>query len=72
MASKNIYAPTALDQIEEIQEFLRELAIWQCVTYLEPKKQGPVVYLYLPDKIRKSCNDVSVEDLNEDDGLNVS
>ena len=41
------------------------------MTDLEPKKQGPVVYLPLLDKIRKSCNDVSVQDLNKDDGLNV-
>ena len=71
MASKEIYTPPVLDQTEEIEEWLRELAIWQCVTDLEPKKQGPVVYLSLPDKIRKSCNDVSVQDLNKDDGLNV-
>ena len=44
--------------------------IWQCVTDLEPKKQGLVVYLSLPDKIHKSWN-VSVQDLNKDDGLNV-
>ena len=71
MTSKEIYTPPVLDQIEEIEEWLRELAIWQCVTDLEPKKQGPVVYLSLPDKIRKSCNDVSVQDLIKDDGLNV-
>ena len=50
---------------------MQELAIWQCVTNLKPKKQGPVVYLSLPDKIRKSCNDVSVQDLNKDDGPNI-
>ena len=55
MASKKIYTRPVLDQIEEIEEWLRELAIWQCVTDLEPKKQGPAVYLSLPDKIHKSC-----------------
>ena len=38
---------------------------------LEPKKQGPVVYLSLSDKTRKSCNDVSVQDLNKGNGLDV-
>ena len=41
------------------------------MTDIEPKKQGPVVYLPVPDKIRKSCNDVSVQDLNKDNELNV-
>ena len=71
MASKNIHTPPVLDQIEEIGKWLRESAIWGCVTDIEPKKQGPAVYLSLPDKICKSCNDVSVQDLNKDNGLNV-
>ena len=41
------------------------------MTDLEPKKQGPVVYISLPGKIQKSCDDVSVQDLNKGDGLNV-
>ena len=36
MASKKIYAPPAPDQIEEIEEWLQKLEIWQCVTDLEP------------------------------------
>ena len=67
MASKKIYTPPVLDHIEEIEEWLQELAIWRCVTDIDPKKQGPVVYLSLPDKIRKSSNDVSVQALNKDD-----
>ena len=35
------------------------------------KKQESVVYLFLPDKIRKSCNDISVTNLNKDNGLNT-
>ena len=66
MASKKIYTPPVLDQIEEIEEWLQELAIRQCVTDHESKKQGPAVYLSLPDKIHKSCNDVSVQDLSKD------
>ena len=32
MALKKIYTPSVLDQMEEIEDWLRELAIWQCVT----------------------------------------
>ena len=60
MATKKIYTQPVIDQIVQIEDWLWELAIWQCVTDLEPEKQGPVVYLPLPDKIHKSCNDVSV------------
>ena len=70
MASKKIYSPPVLDKIDEIEDWLREIEIWQCVTDIEEKKQGPVVYLSLPDKIRKSCN-ISVSDLNKDNGLNT-
>ena len=35
------------------------------------KKQGPVVYLSLPDKIWKSCNNISVTDLSKDNLLNT-
>ena len=68
---KKIYSPPILVEIEEIEEWLQELEIWQCVTDLEKKKQGPVVYLSLTDKIRKSCNDISVRDLIKDDGLDT-
>ena len=71
MASKEIYSLPVLDKIDEIEDWLRELEIWQCVTDIEEKKQGLVVYISLPDKIRKSCGDIKVSDLNKDDGLTV-
>ena len=46
--------------MDEIEDWLRELEIWKCVTDIEEKKQGPVVYLTLPDKIRKSCSDIKI------------
>ena len=33
---------------------------------LEEKKQGSNVFLSLPNKIRKSCNNTSAKDLNKD------
>ena len=71
MASKKLYSPPVLQEIEEIEEWLGELEIWQCVTDLEKRKQGPVVYLSLTDKIRESCYDISVRDLNKDDGFDA-
>ena len=71
MASKKIYSPPVLDKIDEIEDWLRELEIWQCVTDTEEKKQGPVVNLSLLDKICKSCSDIKVSDLNKDDRLTL-
>ena len=69
MASKKIYSPPVLNKMDEIEDWLREIEIWQCVTDIEEKKQGPVAYLPLPDKIRKSSSYIKVSDLNKDDGL---
>ena len=46
---------------------MQELEIWLCVTDLGKTKQDPEVYLSLKDKIRKSCNDISVRDTNKND-----
>ena len=61
--------PPVLDKIDEIEDWLHEIEIWQCVIDIEEKKQGPVVHLSLPDKIWKSCNNISLSDLNKDNGL---
>ena len=39
--------------------------------WLEKKQQGPIIYISLPDKIRNSCRDVTVSELNKDEGLNL-
>ena len=44
--------------------------IAMCLRYWR-KKQGPVVYLFLPDKIQKSCNGISVTGLNKENWLNA-
>ena len=72
MASKKtILITNTSGNQREREQWLQELEIWECVTDLEKKKQGPMVYLSLTDKIRKSCNDISVRDLNKDDGLDI-
>ena len=68
---KKLYSSSTLEEIEEIVECFQELEIWQCVTDLQKKKQDPVEYLSLTDKIRKSCNYILVRDLNKDDRLDT-
>ena len=69
MASKKICTAPVLDNIDEINDWLHEIQIWQCATNTEENKQWPAVYLSLPDKIQKSFNDISVTDLNKNNGL---
>ena len=53
--------PTVLSNTEkeEIDLWLHDLQVWQCVTDLEEKQQGPVIYLSLP------CRDLSEANLNK-------
>ena len=44
--------------------------MWQLVTDLAKAKQGPVLYLSLPPKVRQACATLTKEELNVDDGLN--
>ena len=46
-------------------------SIWKCVTNLEKKQQQPVIYLSLLDKLRNSCRNISITDLNKDEGLDT-
>ena len=71
MAAKKLMNPPVLSDNDNIDSWLLELQIWKCVTDLEKKQQGPVIDLSLPDKIRNSCGDVTVPELNKDDGLNL-
>ena len=51
----------------------KKLRIWTLFTQcdLEKKQQRPVIYLSLSDKVGNSCRNISVTDLNKDDGLDV-
>ena len=59
--------PTVLSNTEkeETDLWLHDLQVWQCVTDLEKKQQGPVIYLSLPDKVRRACRDISEANLNK-------
>ena len=38
MTFKKIYSPPVLDKLDEIEDWLRKIEIWQCVTDIEEKK----------------------------------
>ena len=63
--------PPPLNKVEDINDWIRELEIWQCVTDLESTKQGPAIYLSLSQKIRQECADISVNELNAENGVTL-
>ena len=67
-ATRKLFVPPILSYIEE---FEHETKIWQCLTDLEKEKRGPAIYLSLNEKIRKTCSDIKVKDLNSEDGVNI-
>lgn len=60
-----------LDNADEINPVLHDLQIWECVTDIHKKQQGPVIYFALPDKVRSGYRGIAVIDLNKDEGLNT-
>ena len=71
MATRKLFVPPILSCIDEFEELLYETEIWQCLPDLDKDKQGPAVYLSLDKKIRKTCSDIKVKDLNSEDGVNI-
>ena len=70
MASRNRFlAPPMLGDEVDFDSWVHEVEVWQCVTTLEKKKQGPALYLSLEGKARKGCFDLGVDVLNKDDGV---
>ena len=64
MATRKLFAPPILSSLDEFEEWLHETEIWQCLTDLDKDKQSPAFYLSLDEKIRKTCSDIKVKDLN--------
>ena len=51
MGAKRIYSPPLLEDVDNIDVWLREIELWKCVTELDTKQQGSAIYLSLPCNI---------------------
>ena len=71
MAIRKLFVPPNLRSIGRFEDWLHETEIWQCLTDLEKDKQDHAIYLTLDEKIRKTCSDIKVKDLNSDDGVDI-
>ena len=68
MSGKQIEPPKLTD-LEEYEDWAKEIQIWQALTILPPKKQGAAIYLSLEGKARQCCKSIPVEELTGDDGV---
>ena len=68
---KKLLSPPVLSNVDKIDSWRHDLQIWECVKDIDKKQQGAVIYLSLLDKVRNTCRDIAVADLNKDDGLNI-
>ena len=79
MASTKVLNPAMFSNIEEIDSWLSDLQVWQCLTDLEKKKQYPVICFTLPDKagssrsdtFKRAWRDILVTNFNKGNGLDT-
>ena len=60
-----------LSRCKDFEEWKRDVEIWQAVTELEEKKQGPVLYRSLEGQAKKVCSNIAVKDICDKDGFNL-
>ena len=66
MATAKLIVLPKLSSIDDFEDWLHETEIQQCLTDLDKKKQGPAIYLFLDENVRKTCCDIKIKDLNSD------
>ena len=68
---KRIDVLLTLSKCEDFEEWGHDIEIWQAVTELEEKKQGPVLYRSLEGQAKKVCSNIAVKDICDKDGFKL-
>ena len=55
----------------DFEEWLHVTEIWQFLTELDKKNQGPLIYLSSDDKNKRICSDIQVKDFNSNVGIEI-
>lgn len=71
MALKKLLTLPVLSNIEEVDSWLYDLEIWQCVTDFDKKQRAPVIYISLSDNVRNAYRDILVANLDRDNRLDT-
>ena len=67
--STNIKTPPSLSKCTSYETWLKEIQIWQTFTDLEPKKQGPAIFLTLEGQAREAVLELDVANISASDGV---
>ena len=70
-STRRIYSPPSLNSGADFETWVHEVEIWQCVTDLEVKKQGPAIYLALEGPARQACSNIEVKELHSENGVKI-
>ena len=68
-ANTNVQAPT-LDE-ENYSKWRRDIEIWSLCSNLVKTKLGPACYLTLPPLVRDCVRNITIADLNKENGLEL-
>ena len=60
-----------LEDVDNIDVWLRKNGLWKCVTELDVKQKGPGIHLSLPCNVHQACIDIRASPLNSENGLNI-
>ena len=65
-STRRIYSPPSLNSSADFGTWVHEVKIWQCITDLQVKKQGPALYLVLEGPARQACSNINVKELHSE------
>ena len=71
MARSSIKEPPVLISEDMYEEWKKDLSLWQLVTPLAAKQQGPAVYLSLQGRARDCVRGLQTEDIGKDSGVKM-
>ena len=69
--ANNYNVPPRFDEKRSYESWKNVLGIWTRVTNLDEKKQALAVVLSLEGRARDTTLEISIEDLNKDDGITL-
>ena len=70
-STRRIYSSPSLNSGADFEIWVHQVEIWQYVTDLEVKKQGPAIYLALEGPARQACSNVDVKELHTENGVEI-
>lgn len=65
-------APPVFDENISWIDYKKEIKIWQALTDLPAKKQGPSLYLSLKGKAREAALEIDIDELKKDTGVQTT